>query len=1111
MNLLDKKRGPLAALLLRCRVAHLLPATAAALAASVLATSPAHAQGSGVLTGTILDTATKRAIPDVVVTVTSPSLQGEQTVVTDKSGSYRIPNLPPGAYTLRAEGDGYKPYTRGGIGMRIDTTLRVNAELLPEGIRADEVVVVGKAPTVDVGSSSTGITINQELLSRVAVNPPGGRGGGARSFEAIASLAPGAVSDQYGVSIAGTTSPENAFLIDGVSVSDPAFGILGTPLTMEFVKEMSVITGGYLPEYGKAMGGIMNVVTKSGSNEFHGQAYFNWTPGQLEGRRSAVTSTASSVVTQPYLGSVRDFGADVGGPIIKDKLWFFAGVNLSFTTDLLERNINQFKLDPTTGAKLLGADGLPITTPVTCGRLETCAPGTPTSPVYQANQRSTQFIGKLTYLINQDHNLTLSVYGTPSRSGGNGSFGFDQSGQPLGVVPTQAGQIYGSPTSLMNQYVNEAYDASLKYAGAFNNKHQLLDVTLGWHHQHTATLAADGSGPDQTGNPGVQAGVPQVQYAQNTPAVHSLTDFESVPRGACPIVAGQPSCPTPTYTTGGPGYLQDTLMDSYQGKVVFTDLLQLAGHHVIKAGVELNFNSYKHDEAFSGGVTYHDTPSGAFVGGAGNPGAGAGAIYDYRDFGFATGPDSVTLLNHYVAHTTTTTVGGFLQDSWQILDKVTLNIGFRYDAQVIYGADGTLGLTLPNQWSPRVGVIYDFTQQGRSKIFANYARYYEGVPLDVADRSFPGTPQVYSFHNPAACNPLSPGDNTPGSGSCTTNTNRIPVNSPSDPSQLWNRVGGSREAIDPNIQSQSSDEFVVGGEYELFSDARLSLTYTHRWLVRAMEDMSRDEGNTYFLGNPGYGIAADFPQAVRTYDALTASFTKVYSNNWLFSASYVLSRLYGNYAGLFRPETGQLDPNITTDFDLKSLLPNQMGLLPGDHTHAIKIYGAKDFPIPAGQNILLGLAYRGLSGPPLNAYGAHVLYGADEVFVLPRGTGGRLTTTNPTDPNYGSITEQRGDWVHNIDLKVGYSIRLSKATVLGVNVDVFNLFNFQASTLVDQRYTTSDVLPCQSGTVPNCIVHSGGPQTGTPFNPRTEVNPNYGRPLVYQDPRQFRFGAKVTF
>jgi hypothetical protein len=173
-------------------------------------------------------------------------------------------------------------------------------------------------------------------------------------------------------------------------------------------------------------------------------------------------------------------------------------------------------------------------------------------------------------------------------------------------------------------------------------------------------------------------------------------------------------------------------------------------------------------------------------------------------------------------------------------------------------------------------------------------------------------------------------------------------------------------------------------------------------------------------------------------------------------------------------------------------------------------------------DILVGLTYQGDSGSPLNAYGAHVLYGPNEVFVIPRGTGGTLTTRNVADKNYGQITEQRNDWVHDIDLKLGYSIRFTKDTVLGLTMDVFNLFDFQAVTSRDETYTSSFVFPCTAGTLPTasnwtaagsngCVKHSGGGLTGTPFNPKTEVNPNYGNPTSYQAPRQFRFGARVTF
>src|SRR5690348_4179111 len=109
LNLLDKKGGIWAAFVLRFRAAHLLPAASIA-AVSLLSASSAVAQGTAVMTGTVVDASTKKPLGDVVVTVTSPALQGEQTVVTDGSGTYRIPNLPPGSYTLRLDLDAYRPY-----------------------------------------------------------------------------------------------------------------------------------------------------------------------------------------------------------------------------------------------------------------------------------------------------------------------------------------------------------------------------------------------------------------------------------------------------------------------------------------------------------------------------------------------------------------------------------------------------------------------------------------------------------------------------------------------------------------------------------------------------------------------------------------------------------------------------------------------------------------------------------------------------------------------------------------------------------------------------------------------------------------------------------------
>src|SRR5262249_22943440 len=158
------------------------------------------------ITGTITDAAEKKPLADVVVTLTSPSLQGEQVAVTDSAGFYRIAALPPGRYTLQLERDGYNAYSRDDIELRADSTLRVNAALLPTTLQAEEVVVEARAPTVDVGSSTTGMNVTSDFTQRIPVSSPGAKGSASRSFESVAAVAPGAHADDYGVSIGGSTS-----------------------------------------------------------------------------------------------------------------------------------------------------------------------------------------------------------------------------------------------------------------------------------------------------------------------------------------------------------------------------------------------------------------------------------------------------------------------------------------------------------------------------------------------------------------------------------------------------------------------------------------------------------------------------------------------------------------------------------------------------------------------------------------------------------------------------------------------------------------------------------------------------------------------------------------
>jgi outer membrane receptor protein involved in Fe transport len=969
--------------------------------------------------------------------------------------------------------------------MRSNSTIRVNAELLPESVKAEEIVVVGKAPTIDVGSSSAGVTVTQDFTNRISLN-----GGSAnRSFEDLATVAPGAHGDGYGVSINGTTSPENSYVIDGLSVNDPAFGINGSPLSQEFIKEVNVVEGGYMPEYGRSTGGILDVVTQSGSNEFHGSAFFYITPGVLEGPRTAVKRDGQSITTKNELASLRDFGATIGGPIMKDKLWFFLGFDASFSNFKINRQLNHLTIDPKTGEPTKDTDG--------AFSFDHADPIDGTQKTFTTRTRGFQYFGKLTYLINPDNNLTLSVSGTPSDSGGDGYYG--------GLSGTLG--PYGATSE---KSVVSSNDISLKYQSAFDNKNWLIDATLGWHHQRFAALPSDGS---EIGSTDGLAGKAQVIYRRKSAAkdYHSLTDFENLPAGstACTPVTVDDGmgnmktvtpCPVSSYALGGPGFVEDQGLNRYQGRLQVTRLIQALGHHVIKAGVDVSVMAFSHVKAYTGSDLYRES-------------VGGGRFDDFRAFGVMTAPDVGALLPKVDQKSSSTEIGGYLQDSWQIADKITLNAGLRYDAQVLFNADGEKGMALPNQISPRVGVVYDFTQQGRSKIYANFARFYESVPLDVADRSLSGEPQIASRHQTALCDP-SGRDAT--RNHCTDDTGRfdqanaLGFYSPANPNHLWTVTGGDKIPIDPDLHPQSSDEISVGGEYQIIEDATLGVRYTKRYMNYVVEDMSRDEANTYFIGNPGYGIAKDFPKARRDYDAVTFYFTKAFAHQWLAQASYTLSYLRGNWAGLFRPETGQLDPNINSDFDLRSLLPNRDGPLPGDRTHQIQIYGAKDFLLPNDMDITLGATYRTHSGEPTSFLGSHNLYGADEVFVLPRGVGDRLP------------------WIHNIDTKLTFGMRLTKDSHLQVSMDIFNLFNFQGVTSRDETYTSDDVLPVADGTrddIAGCV-KAGAPgacnlklANGAPFlkgDPATQTdpgkaNPNFGNPTSYQTPRQFRFGAKITF
>lgn len=1021
-----------------------------AVVVAVLCAGAAYAQhGVGVVFGVVEDGESGGPLPGVTVVATSAALQGAITARTDEQGRYRVDGLPPGAYALSYERDGFQRDAVAGIQVRADSTLRVDTLLFPGGDAlppspaevADRVSVAARAPTVDVGSAATGMNVDDDFARRVPLVPPTARGATQRSFEALAETAPGAQLDRYGVSIHGATSPENVYLIDGLAVGNAAYGTLGTALSLEYVEETNVVTGGYLPEYGRATGGAVSVVTKTGGDRMRGAVYASLVPGALSGRALVPPNQGSVIRTETQLDYLGDVGAVIAGPIVADRLWFFTGVGVARRQYTLTR-----RLYGPTGEIGGGARA------------------------WEAQEMTLQSFSKLTYRLNDANRFSLTFFATPTNSGDPDEFGIDpQTGEP------EVLNVEGAQPALAHQYDSGAIGATLRWTLDVVPRVVALDTAVGVHHENGAVLAADGSRPGaSTGF----ASTPHVIYRRSEPGFHSIADFEDVPAAAGCDPAGTEAatrCAVPSYALGGPFSLHERQLDRAQARSTLSWVFDLFGLHVVKAGVDGDFATYENRRGYGGGTVYRESSDGA-------------SFSDLYLLGHLAGPDDEVRLDQLTWRSSSATTGVFVQDAWTAFDVVTLAAGVRYDAQFLFAGDGTLMMALPHQISPRVGVVYDFTQEGRSKLYASYAKYFQGVPLDVADRVGASSSTIESRHDAALCDPRDPAQHR---GVCSDDESRVVVGDPESPDRYWTTIGAGKTPVDPAIRAPSTDELLLGGEYELFRDARVGASYVHRWLSDAIEDMSRDEGYTYFVGNPGAGAASGFPRAERTYDAATAYFEKRFSDEWLAHASYTWSWLRGNYAGLYRPETGQLDPNVSSDFDLVSLLENRAGDLPFDRRHSFKAFAARDFVAAYDNTFTVGAAFRAESGRPTNLLGSHAVYGDQEVFILPRGSGDELP------------------WRFDVDVHGGWRVPVGDDVALSLTVDVFNLFDFQAPIAVDQEYTRADVLPIvggRRGDERTKLVYADGRPAGDEAR-----NPNFGLPTQYQPPRTFRFGVRAEF
>ena len=1103
------------------------------------ATARAQSATSGAIQGVVTDQKTGEKLVGVTVIVTSPALAQTQTAITDENGFYKITELPPGDYLVTFY---YADITleRSGIYVGADKTVSVAQKLDQEKAGGETIKIKATAPTIDPTSTTQGITIDKNYMKNIPV--PG------RTFESTLGAAAGSQGDGVGISFSGSSSLENQYYVDGVNTTGLTYGTVGSPVINDFIEEIEVITGGYNAEFGRATGGVVNVVTKSGSNEFKGSVFGTFQPGLLTAAAKTTPINAGSIDAKGDVAYQADFGFELGGPIIKDKLWFFVGFAPAFSqvdyTRYTKSQTDCHKVNPDGSVSTCDpanqdaiADVDPKTGFYITDLLDT--------EVRSATAHTYNAIGKLNYAVTPEHQGQLAVQAQPSGGRSPGLFG-----------PAVNGSQFSQLTT----------DVSGKWTSKFNDNKTEVEAVVGWHRDNVTTDALDPALEDQPLQVLVQGDLAnwghlgQMGDAESPATMRGCENHTA--NDKYPLI---PNCPmiTRDYVIGGPGSIQRDTEQRRSAKLSITQRVKAAGSHEIKAGIDGEDNISDKARLYSGGAFVQNyvgpaqvyvtrwvqltdmnstdprfmntcrTPDPNAVG----PNAGSKPYKcDYLE-GVPGSPGTQI-------QGETLNWAAYLRDSWQIQPNLTLNLGLRYEEQRMRYASflrntvdpltgeklGTNALTLNGMWAPRIGILYDWTKEGRSKIYAHWGRFYESVPMDINDRSFGGEVTYQQIFNAGQCGMTDPNIGGPNGRGCVDSTAQAGLDE--------RLIGASGVYVQPGLAPQYMDELIAGFEYEILDDLKIGVAYKNRRLGRVIEDFSTDGADTYIIGNPGEFSSEEeqklqdridrtddpiqkarlqhqltlfegsriFDKPRRDYNSLEFTLTRRFSKALYVQASYTYSRTEGNYPGLVSYDNGQVDPNISSQYDLIELLANHIGPLQTDRPHYIKLDGYYTFDLKKAGQLTTGIRFRASSGVPENALAGHWLYGPDESFLLPRGELGRV------------------DFDHELDLHVGYARNIGKGMTLELYFDIYNIYDRQGASLADNTYAPRYKLygggfggeqqnanPVSGGTYEDLVwvkeIDKDGNETSMPIG----RNPNFQNTIQRYAPAYGRLGVRLTF
>jgi len=1004
---------------------------AALLVAFGLVTATAGAQEQrGSIEGLVKDSQ-GGVLPGVTVEARNAAGGSVVVSVTDENGIYRFPALPAGEYEIATELAGFAPQVVKvplGLGQlkKIDITMSVAG--LEESVN-----VTADSPLVDVKQSASFQNIRNEMVEKL---PRG------RDFTSLVTIAPGANAESKlaGISVDGASGAENQYVIDGVTTTDIQSGRSGKDMVTDFVAEVQVKSSGYAAEFGGATGGVINVITKSGTNQFHGDAGVYFSGSALAGaqrpslRRNPIDDSVAEYVTyaeDPLTQWEPAF--TVGGPIRTNRLWFFGGY-----VPTLKRETRTSNLSDGSRASI------------------------------EQTTRTDNVTGNIDAQLSARTRVRFAANLSNERRTGqlpDESFG-DEIGTSHPAYPWSSVERWRPNASYSGQF---DFVASNQFYIGLRGGYFRVDQR--------------------------DTGIPDdiwYTFSRSNVGLLDIPASQQHPSGFSNLSTNRATHKDVKSRLG---------LD-----VSATYYANWAGQHALKGGVQ--FDRYGND-VFNEEQNYHvyyrwNQSRAANIGGSYR---GTYGYYYYRQF-------------ETTGNIHSNNVGLYIQDAWTVNNRLTINAGIRSETEKVpsydpasSGGANAIEFGFGDKLAPRVGFAYDLRGDGKWRAYGSYGRFFDITKLEMPRGSFGGDKWISYFYtlDTYAWDQIGVNDNFPG-----TFIEEVNYRYNSAASDALEVSGGG---IDPALKPVEQWEFTLGLDHELSPTMSVGVRYVHKELVRTIEDVGvivPALGEVYIIANPGFGMTKttlptecngpcpDQPPATRDYDGVELRMTKRFSQNWSLNASYLWSRLYGNYSGLASSdENGRSSPNVNRFFDglYNSFDQNAQpvfGRLATDRPHQLKVQGIYDFP----WGTTVSANYYVSSGTPLTTQASQL---GIPFYPYGRGDLGRTPVFSQTD------------------LYLQHEFRLPGEKRVQVSFNVMNLFDQKAPVtrivtpyasglnMSDADFFAGFDFAAQAAAaqleVDPRFAYDGGYGPGVGVNPSAMIPSQAG----FQDRRQARVGVKFIW